>query len=79
MAKSKSRAELRITPDGRGDRAMFAGVVGPKPWTPSNLQRGGARIFKRLDALAAYVRRLGLSRFNIDLRQWGEGDLMRGM
>ena len=33
-------------------------------------QRGGARRFRRLDALASYVRELGLGKFEVDLAAW---------
>lgn len=40
-------------------------------------QRGGVRIFKSLDSLIAYVRTLGLSRFEVDIEHWSTGGLFR--
>lgn len=38
-------------------------------------QRGGARKFKRLDALAAYLQSLGAGRFAVELIGWSEVSL----
>lgn len=41
-------------------------------------QRGGPRLFKRLDALASFVHGVGLSKFEVDIAQWGAADLVPG-
>jgi hypothetical protein len=33
-------------------------------------QRGGARRFKRLDALAGYLKELGAEKFEVEVRDW---------
>lgn len=33
-------------------------------------QRGGERLFKRLDALAAYLSQLGIYRVTVELEKW---------
>lgn len=38
-------------------------------------QRGGARKFKRLDALAGYLQDLGAPRFEVELDQWTPSSL----
>lgn len=39
---------------------------------PVKAYRGQARTFKRLDAVARYVKELGLSRFETELTGWSE-------
>lgn len=38
-------------------------------------QRGGPRKFKRLDAVAKYLRQLGASAFRVELEQWSTSSL----
>lgn len=38
-------------------------------------QRGGARRFKRLEALASYLQDLGAQRFEVELEQWTPSSL----
>lgn len=38
-------------------------------------QRGGARKFKRLDALAGYLQDLGARHFEVELEQWTPSSL----
>lgn len=40
---------------------------------PLRAYRGKARVFKRLDAVATYVKSLGLDRFEVELEPWGTG------
>jgi hypothetical protein len=39
-------------------------------------QRGGARTFKRLDVAAAFLRRLGIFRFEVDSERWNSRGLV---
>lgn len=38
-------------------------------------QRGGPRRFKRLDAVAAYLRGIGCNTFEVDIGQWDRSSL----
>ncbi len=38
-------------------------------------QRGGARKFKRLEAVAIYLRDLGATSFEVELNQWSNSSL----
>jgi hypothetical protein len=40
---------------------------------PVKAYRGQARVFKRLDAVAKYVKELGLDRFEVQVGNWSEG------
>ncbi|MFM1990202.1 MAG: hypothetical protein RJA99_3159 [Pseudomonadota bacterium] len=39
-------------------------------------QRGGARKFKHLDALASYLHTLGASEFRVELGPWSESSII---
>lgn len=41
---------------------------------PVRAYRGQARVFKRLDAVARYVKDLGLDRFEVEMAAWHDGE-----